>query len=415
MDTPGIIINGGGVGGLTLALELHRLGIECEVYESVREIRPLGVGISILPHATRILTELDVVDAMLEKCLIATESLYYNRFGQFVYSEPIGAADGVPWPQLSIHRADLYDVLFAKATERLGEDRIHLGHRLSRFEQDDEGVTCFYDYTDATGLISPIEVRGSILIGSDGIHSVVRKQLNPTEGMPLYQGYNMFRGITYAKPFLSGSAMLRIGWYTSGKLTIYPCRQTDENGDQAMNWIAGIESDRHLERDWGRRGKLEDFADIYADWKFDFLDVPSIFENADTLLEYPMVDQEPIDRWTVGRVTLLGDAAHPMVPRGSNGAGQAILDCRSLAEALAGNADPIAAMHAYEEDRRLKTTAVVLKNRKEPTDVILREVCLRTGDKPFDQLDDVITQDEIEAITSSYKNTAGYSKAKLTA
>jgi 2-polyprenyl-6-methoxyphenol hydroxylase-like FAD-dependent oxidoreductase len=413
METSEIIINGGGVGGLTLALELHRLGIECHVYEAVREIKPLGVGISILPHATKILSELDLVEPLLQHCLIATESLYYNRFGQFVYSEPIGAADGLSWPQLSIYRADLYDVLFETACTRLGADHVHLGHRLTKFEQDAAGVTAFFDITDTTGGVTPTQIRGSILIGSDGIHSVVRKQLNPTEGAPLYQGYNMFRGITYAKPFLSGSAMLRMGWYTSGKLTIYPCRHIDEHGNQAMNWIAGVESDRHLERDWGRPGKLEDFIDIYADWKFDFLDVPKIFETADTLLEYPMVDQEPIDRWTVGRVTLLGDAAHPMVPRGSNGAGQAILDCRSLAEALAKTKDQLEALTIYEEDRRLKTTAVVLKNRKEPTDVILREVCLRTGDQPFNRLEDVISQSEIEAITNSYKNTAGYSKAKL--
>ena len=241
-----IIIAGGGVGGLTLALELHRLGIECHVYEAIPVIKPLGVGISILPHASKIFTDLDIVGSLLEKCLIATESLYYNRFGQFVHSEPIGAADGLPWPQLSIHRADLYDVLYEKATERLGADHLHLAHRLTRFEQDSDGVTAHFEVADPDGTLSPMEIRGAILIGSDGIHSVVRKQLHPTEGAPLYQGYNMFRGITYAKPFLSGSAMLRIGWYTSGKLTIYPCRQINDDGNQAMNWIAGVESDRHL-------------------------------------------------------------------------------------------------------------------------------------------------------------------------
>lgn len=413
MESPGIIINGGGIGGLTLALDLHRLGVECQVYEAVREIKPLGVGISILPHASKILSELDVVDTLLEKCLIATESVYYNRFGQFVYSEPIGAADGVPWPQLSIHRADLYDVLYATAIERLGDDHIHLGHRLSRFEQDDDGVTAFYDVTDDAGNVTPIEIRGSVLIGSDGIHSVVRKQLNPNEGAPLYQGYNMFRGITYSKPYLSGSSMLRIGWYTSGKLTIYPCRQANADGLQAMNWIAAVESDKHLERDWGRAGKLEDFIDVFADWKFDFLDVPKIFEDADTLLEYPMVDQEPLDQWTVGRVTLLGDAAHPMVPRGSNGAGQAIVDCRKLAESLASNSDIVAALHDYEADRRPKTSAVVYKNRANPPDAVLREVFLRTNDQPFKRLEDVITKAELDALTNSYKETAGYSRSRL--
>ncbi|HUY07447.1 MAG TPA: flavin-dependent oxidoreductase [Acidimicrobiales bacterium] len=413
METKQIIVNGGGIGGLTLALDLHRLGIECHVYEAVGEIKPLGVGISILPHASKILSDLDIVDALLERCLIAAESVFYNRFGQFVYSEPIGAADGVAWPQLSIHRADIYDVLYEKAIERLGQDHIHLGHRLTRFEQDDHGVTAFYDVTDDAGSVNPTEIRGSIMIGADGIHSVVRKQLNPDEGAPLYQGYNMFRGITYAKPYLSGSSMLRIGWYTSGKLTIYPCRQANSEGLQAMNWIAAVESDKHLERDWGRAGKLEDFIDVFADWKFDFLDVPKIFEDADTLLEYPMVDQEPLDRWTDGRVTLLGDAAHPMVPRGSNGAGQAIVDCRKLAETLASTPDWVEALNIYEADRRPKTTAVVFKNRANPPDAVLREVVLRSHDQPFARLEDVITKAELDALTNSYKETAGYSRQIL--
>lgn len=414
MSEPKILIAGGGVGGLTLALELHRLGMSAEVFESTREIKPLGVGISILPHASRILTDLDLVDRLLERCLIATESVYYNRFGQFIYSEPIGAADGVPWPQLSIHRADLYDVLYAAAVERLGADHVHLGHRFVRFEQDQHGVTAHFDVTGASNETEALEVRGDVLIGADGIHSVVRKQLYPDEGAPLYQGYNMFRGVTRAKPYLSGSTMLRVGWYTSGKLTLYPCRQADADGNQTMNWIAAIESDRHLDRDWGRKGRLEDFLEVFEDWHFDFLDVPKIFEQADEILEYPMVDQEPLDRWTFGRVTLLGDAAHPMVPRGSNGAGQAIVDCRVLAESFATTADPAEALVRYEEDRRPKTTAVVYRNRSNPPDAILREVCLRTGDQPFDRLEDVITKAELDALTQGYKETAGYSRQHLT-
>ena len=408
-----IIIAGGGVGGLTLALELHRLGIESEVFESTRELKPLGVGISILPHASKILTELDIVDALLEHCLIATESVYYNRFGQFIYSEPIGAADGVAWPQLSIHRADLYDVLYATAVKRLGEDHVHLGHRFTSLLQDDQGVTALFEVSDAHGNKEPLEVRGNVLIGADGIHSAVRKQLYPNEGSPLYQGYNMFRGVTRTKPYLSGSTMLRVGWYTSGKLTLYPCRQADADGNQTMNWIAAVESDRHLERDWGREGRLEDFIDIFADWHFDFLDVPKIFETADEILEYPMVDQEPLDQWTFGRVTLLGDAAHPMVPRGSNGAGQAIVDCHSLAENLVSSPDPIDGLHRYEEDRRPKTTAVVYRNRSNPPDAVLREVCLRTNDQPFERLEDVITKAELDALTQGYKETAGYSRQHL--
>ncbi|MGH3740468.1 MAG: FAD-dependent monooxygenase, partial [Micromonosporaceae bacterium] len=127
-------------------------------------------------------------------------------------------------------------------------------------------------------------------------------------------------------------------------------------------------------------------------------------------LEYPMVDQEPLDRWSFGRVSLLGDAAHPMVPRGSNGAGQAILDARTLADRLATCPDPVPALQSYQEERLPATAAVVRANRTNPPDAILREVYLRTGDKPFSQLDDVIDQTELDAIVERYKRVAGYSR-----
>jgi 2-polyprenyl-6-methoxyphenol hydroxylase-like FAD-dependent oxidoreductase len=403
-----VLIVGGGIGGLTLALMLHKRGIDCRVVEAVDQVTPVGVGITVLPHAAKELTELGLLEDLKARCLETEDSVFYNRFGQFVYAEPAGRNAGYDWPQLSIHRADLYEVLLEATIARLGEGSVTLGRRLVESVDDESTVTGKFRGADGDS-----EIEANVLIGCDGIHSALRRQLHPGEGEPVYQGLNMWRGVVRWKPFLSGASMLRVGWYTSGKLTVYPCRPADENGEQLMNFIAALETPRHLDRDWGRAGRLEDFLPTFADWKYDFLDVPAMLEHAERILEYPMVDQEPIDRWTFGHVTLLGDAAHPMVPRGSNGAGQAILDCRALADELAANPDRVAALHAYEERRRPATTAIVYKNRADPPDAILREVCLRTGDQPFERLSDVISEDELAALSEGYKHVAGYSHRAL--
>lgn len=409
-----VIVVGGGIGGLTLALELHRVGIPCRVFEAVPEVTPIGVGITVLPHASRVLAGLGLLEELTSRCVVTEESLFYNRFGQFIYREPVGRNAGLEWPQLSIHRAELYDVLVTHARARLGSDRIVFGARFAGAEQDSGAVYAHFDATGpAAGAPSRFTSKGSALIGCDGIHSTLRRMLYPLESAPAYRGYNMWRGVTRWPPFLTGASMLRVGWYTTGKLTIYPCRAADEHGRQLMNWIAAVETPRHLDRDWGRRGSLDDFVDTFNDWTFDFLDVPGVFRDAEYILEYPMVDQNPVDRWTFGRMTLLGDAAHPMVPRGSNGAGQAILDCRSLATALSAEPDPVTALKVYEADRLPATTKVVLRNRDDAPDAILREVCLRTDDRPFNQLHDVISEAELRSLSEGYAHTSGHSSRAL--
>lgn len=204
--------------------------------------------------------------------------------------------------------------------------------------------------------------------------------------------------------------MIRAGWLDRGKMVIYPIRDNvDGQGNQLINWVAEIETPRQVERDWGRQGRLEDFFGAFADWHFDWLDVPALLRGAEQVLEYPMVDQDPLDRWTFGRVTLLGDAAHPMVPRGSNGAGQAIIDARVLRRSLSTIGDPQAALQAYADQRLPATTQVVRTNRSTPPDVIIREVWERTKDQPFDRIEDVISQAELEAISRRYKEIAGFS------
>lgn len=407
-DSEDVIIVGGGVGGLTLALALHERGISCRVFEAVPRVTQVGVGITVLPHATRELTELGLLEELSARCVTTEESVFYNRFGQFVFAEPAGLAAGYRWPQLSIHRADLYEVLLEAALARLGNEAIVFGARLVRAEQDERAVRAVFEQQG-----EELVVTGNVLIGCDGIHSALRHQLYPHEGEPLYQGLNMWRGVTRWPGFLSGASMLRVGWYASGKLTVYPCRPADAGGNQLMNWIAARESSTHLERDWGRAGRIEDFIETFEDWQFPFLDVPAMLQGAEFILEYPMVDQEPLERWTFGRVTLLGDAAHPMVPRGSNGAGQAILDCRALADALASETERVAALQTYESVRRPATSAIVYKNRADPPDAILREVCLRSGDQPFGRLEDLISTDELEALSEGYKSVTGYSRQAL--
>jgi 2-polyprenyl-6-methoxyphenol hydroxylase-like FAD-dependent oxidoreductase len=416
-ESDDVIVVGGGIGGLTLALELHRVGVPVRVFEAVPKVAPVGVGITLLPHATRILAELGLLDALAARGVPTQESVFYNRFGQFVFREPTGTYAGLAWPQLAMHRADLYDVLLAAARERLGDDRIVFGARFVRADQDAQGVHAHFERVQPDGVAQgawSFTEQGSVLIGCDGIHSVLRKQLFPDEGPPIYQGLNMWRGVTRWKPFLSGASMLRVGWYSSGKLTIYPCRaNVDGEGKQLMNWIAAVETDRHIDRDWGRQGRLEDFISTFQEWDFDFLDVPGVLAGADSILEYPMVDQEPLPQWTSGRLTLLGDAAHPLVPRGSNGAGQAIVDCGSLATALASAADPVEALHVYESERRPVTSRIVYRNRTDPPDAILREVCQRTNDQPFERLADVISDAELENLSEGYRHLTGYSQRAL--
>jgi 2-polyprenyl-6-methoxyphenol hydroxylase-like FAD-dependent oxidoreductase len=403
---PRVAVIGGGVGGLTLALELHAAGIPCQVFEAVPELSSVGVGINLLPHATRALARLGLLDALASVAVSTRESVFFNRFGQHIYTERSGTSAGYEWPQLSIHRGDLQAVLADAVRSRLGDDCLLTGHRCASFEQDDAGVSVHFS-DDQT-------IRVDAVVGCDGIHSAVRAQLHPTGSRDVYSGYNMWRGVAVWPPILSGASMIRAGWLATGKLVAYPIRDdVDGTGRQLVNWVVEIETPRHADRDWNRVGRIEDFIDRFADWHFDWLDVPALIRASDTILEYPMVDQEPLGHWGTGRVTLLGDAAHPMVPRGSNGAGQAVLDAGALTDALRTHDDVPAAFAAYENQRRPTTTAVVRANRTNPPDAILREIYQRTGDRPFDRIEDVITVAELDEIIASYKRTAGYSLATL--
>ena len=406
-----VIIVGAGIGGLTLALALHGRGIPCRIFESTAEIKAVGVGINLLPHATRELAALGL-EADLARVAIATsDATFFNRFGQLIYQEPLGLAAGYEHPQFSIHRGDLQMVLLDAFVARAGRDRLTSNCHCLGVEQDETGVNV--TFSNGPGGTSRSTIRGRVVIACDGINSAIRKQLFPREGEPRYSGVNMWRGVTRWKPILSGASMVRAGWLAHGKMVIYPIRHAGADGLQLVNWVAEIETATYRKRDWNRPGAIEDFIGAFADWHFDWLDVPAFIRAADHVLEFPMVDQDPLPRWSFGRVTLLGDAAHPMVPRGSNGAGQAILDARALVSALLEHDDPVAALAAYQSRRLEATARIVLTNRTNPPDAILREVFVRTGDKPFGKIDDVISREELAALSEGYKQIAGYSRDAL--
>jgi len=403
-----VLIIGAGIGGLTLGLMLHRAGIACRIFEAAPELKAVGVGINILPHASRELCALGLEEALAKVAVTTREYCFYNRFGQYIYSEPAGRFAGYDVPQFSIHRGDLQMVLLEAFIARAGRDNVILGRKCIRVDHDGNEAAAHFEDGKTE--------RGSVVISAEGIHSVLRKKLYPDEGPPKYSGINMWRGVTRWQPMLTGASMIRVGWHHPAKLLIYPIRNNiDAQGRQLINWVCDIETPAHLANDWNQPGKLEDFLPAMADWHFDWLDVPKFISSADAILEYPMVDQDPLPRWSFGRLTLLGDAAHPMYPRGANGAAQAILDCRALTDALAANRDPVAALKAYEDKRLPATSAVVLANRKAPPDAILQEVYRRTGDKPFKNIDDVISREELIALSESYKRVAGYDKDRLKA
>ncbi|MEM7405199.1 MAG: flavin-dependent oxidoreductase [Pseudomonadota bacterium] len=407
-----VIIVGAGIGGLTLALQLHKRGIQCRLYEMAAAIEPLGVGINLLPHATRELAELDLLAPLEAAGVLTSQYCFYNRYGQLIHAEPRGRNAGYQWPQISIHRGMLQQILLRAVMERLGPEAVLTGRKFVFAEQTERGVVTGFEFVDGSGFDT---VVGEALIGCDGIRSQVRNQIYLMPDELRYSGVTMWRGITRWEPVLDGETMIYAGWLEGGKVIVYPVsNKRDADGRQMLNWLCEFYvPPRDPSGDWSQPGKLDDFLWACEDMRFDFLDVPEFVRSAEFILEYPMVDKDPIHYWTDGRITLLGDAAHPMTPRGSNGAGQAILDARVLAEQLAHADDPFVALHEYDAIRRPATARVVEANRTNPPDALLREVYERTGNQPFEDIDEVISREEIDALARSYRQAAGFDQSQL--
>lgn len=402
-----VLIIGAGIAGLTTALSLHQIGIEARVFESVETIEPLGVGINTLPHAVRELTELGLADRLAATAIPTAELAYYSKQGKLIWTEPRGRAAGYNWPQFSIHRGTLQMLLLEAARERLGADHIITGHPLVGWEDTGDSVRASF-INRRSG--ENIEAQGELLLAADGIHSTVRATLYQDEGPPVWQGAILWRGVTRGPTFLTGRTMAMIG-HEHQKFVCYPISNTEP----VVNWIAELkfQSDYQWRReDWNRRGDFADFLPLFEEWRFDWLDIPALVRGADRCYEYPMVDRDPLERWTFGRVTLLGDAAHPMYPIGSNGASQAILDARVLTREIRTHGLTEAALHSYESDRRPATSKIVLANRANGPDQVMQLVEERAP-HGFAHIEDILTTAELEDVAAGYKRVAGFDKDAL--
>ncbi|MDE2329650.1 MAG: flavin-dependent oxidoreductase [Bradyrhizobium sp.] len=410
-----VLIAGGGIGGLTLALSLHQIGVAARVFESVPELKPLGVGINVLPHAVRELTELGLLERLDAVGVRTRELAYFSKHGKPIWSEPRGIDAGYRWPQFSIHRGMLQQILLDAATERLGKENILTRHHLSGWTETAQGVRA--EFIDKATRKSQGDHDGAILIAADGIHSAVREKLYPQEGPPIWNGRILWRGISKSDAFLSGRTMIMAG-HEILKFVCYPIsREPDASGKSAINWIA----ERHMpptyqwrREDYNRAARPEEFLPWFKDWKFDWLDVPGLIETCPHAYEYPLVDRDPIPQWTFGPVTLLGDAAHPMYPIGSNGASQAILDARVLTREILEHGPAHEALIAYEAERRPATTDLVMLNRRNGPEQVMQLVEERAPDG-YKVVTDVLSQQELEDIAANYKRVAGFQVEGLNA
>jgi len=407
------IIAGGGVGGLVTALMLHARGIDCEVFEQADVIRELGVGINTLPHAIKELAELGLLDRLDAVAIRTYELFYTNRFGQEIWREPRGLDAGYDLPQFSIHRGRLQGVIYQAVRARLGESRIHMNCRLGSFSEDEGGVTAyFFDRSGAHRATA----RGDVLIGADGIHSVVREKLYPNEGSPTWNGLMLWRGAHDWPAFLTGRSMVVAGGLAA-KLVIYPIAEGSRADKRLTNWaVIGRVGDGTTpiphKNDWSRPGRFQDLMPHVQRFRIPFVDGRALIEATPEFWEYPMCDREPLPRWSFGRVTLLGDAAHPMYPVGSNGASQAILDARCLADRLKDADNPLHALWLYEQTRLPSTADIVRMNRKGGPEGVIDAVEARAPDG-FSNIDDVLSFEQRKAIVRGYASAAGFAREQV--
>ena len=403
-----VLIIGGGIGGLTAALSLHAVGLtDVTVMESVPEIRPLGVGINVLPHAVRELVELGLGEELASRGVATADLTYVDRFGSTIWSEPRGVAAGYRWPQYSIHRGQLQTLLLEETLRRLGSHSVRTGCRAVRVETVGESAHLTLR-EDGAELVEVADV----VIAADGINSVVRAGRFPDEGPPQWNGQILWRAVSRVRPFLTGKSMVMAG-DRDQKFVAYPISEIGPDGLQVINWIAemAFENRDAGQQDWNRRVEKDVFASAYADWGFDWLDIPGLIEAADEVLEYPMVDRPPLDSWVEGRVALLGDAAHPTFPIGSNGSSQAIIDGRALAFALATM--PIDdALAFYEHERLPRTRELQRVNRAMGPERVMQMIRERAPEG-FAHIDDVIPRAELEDVAASYKRVAGFEPSVL--
>ncbi|MCG3463997.1 FAD-dependent monooxygenase [Xenorhabdus bovienii] len=400
-----IIIIGAGVAGLTLALAMHSRGMSAKIFESVSRIEPLGVGINIQPYATKIFHELGLLDTLISQSIITKEMIFFNKHGQKIHSSPLGKYANNEYPQISIHRGILQQTLLNAVKERLGYDAIITGKKLINFSQENMHVKATFINSD--NKKEYFDIKCEALIGADGIHSRVYETLYPNGPKLKSVGVHMWRGITIAPKFLTGESMVRVGIPEHGKLVIYPIKDNvNFQGDQLINWVAEIDSNICKDAFESDIDSKKYLANFFASRKFDWLDISNLIEiSKEPIISMPMMDRDPLLQWQTGLITLIGDAAHPMVPVGSNGAGQAILDAYSLAEMLSKTSKIEDALYYFEQDRRQYTSNIVLGDRLDLPDRIIMEVDKRSNGIPFHDISKIISNEEaIKFSIPNYQN-----------
>jgi len=400
-----IAIIGAGVGGLTTALRLHQVGYVPKLYEAATEMRELGVGIAIQPYGTKELTELGLYERFAAVSVEAKESVYYNQWGQEIYRELCGKHIGYDYDQRFIHRGILQMLLYRAVRERLGDNAVVLGARCLGYEQDDDGVTVHFE-PRKPGV--PREIHADIVIGADGIKSTIRTQMHPSSAYPKYSGITLWRGVTLMPPYKTGGTICHIGAPSQWSLIIYPILDNADNqGNTLINWVVEEMDRPEIVEDWNQPAPVDPIKDWFYECDLGFLSVPDLIQKSRESYLFPMMDHDPLDSWTDGRVCLLGDAAHAMYPRGGNGTCQALVDARVIAEKLASIPDPVEALKAYEDERLEVANRIVLANRGDGPEVVRRIVEERTGGKPFDNIEDVLPFEEADAIFQEYHRLAG--------
>lgn len=409
-----VLVAGGGIGGLSVALTLHQIGVPCLVLESVADLRPLGVGLNVQPNAVRELYELGIGPEQLDTVGLQTrEWVLVGLNGKEVYSEPRGLRAGYKWPQYSVHRGCLQMLLYRAVVERLGPGAVCTGMAVTGYRNDEDGrgVRAMVETRDGERL----EIEGSLLIGADGLHSAVRAQMYPDQPPIQWGGAIMWRGVTPGVPIRTGASFVGLGTHRH-RVVFYPIAEPHPvTGLAPINWIAEITVDNSggwTTGDWTRQVDVDSFIHHFDGWNYDWLDVPAMLRGAGAVFEYPMIDRDPVPTWVDGNVALLGDAAHVMYPTGSNGASQAIMDARVLGAAILEHGVTAQALQAYDARLCREISGVILRNRGAGPFGLLNLLDERCGGL-FDDIDAVIPAAERDAFMGRYKAAAGFAMETL--